>query len=254
MHAFEEIIARTDVFALFFDIDGTLIDIAPRPDDVVVSEELCRNLVRARLRHDGAVALLSGRSLSWIEQRFGDAVTAVGALHGLERRNAGGECERFPAPPALAAARETVSAVFAMTPGILIEDKGLSIAVHYRAAPESAETVRALAEGLARDSGGTLAALPGKCVVELRTVGPHKGNALDAFMLEQPFVGRRPVFFGDDRTDEDAFAAARALNGIAVAVGREPEEVGADLYLDDPPAVRAFLAEAASGGRLGGRA
>jgi Trehalose-6-phosphatase len=96
MHAFEEIIARTDVFALFFDIDGTLIDIAPRPDDVVVSEELCRNLVRARLRYDGAVALLSGRSLSWIEQRFGDAVTAVGACTGLNGATRAVNASAFP--------------------------------------------------------------------------------------------------------------------------------------------------------------
>ncbi|APF35941.1 trehalose-phosphatase [Chelatococcus daeguensis] len=254
MHAFEEIIARADAFALFFDIDGTLVDMAARPDDVVVSDALCRDLVRARLRYDGALALLSGRSLAWIDTRFGDAVAAVGALHGLERRSAGGVCQRFPAPPTLAAARQAICTAFAAVPGIIIEDKGLSIAVHYRAAPEAFEAVRSLAEDLARESGGTLAALPGKCVVELRTTGAHKGSALDAFMLEEPFLGRRPVFFGDDRTDEDAFAAARALNGIAVAVGREPEAVGADLYLDDPPAVRAFLADAAAGGRQGGRA
>ncbi|CAH1658748.1 trehalose-phosphatase [Chelatococcus asaccharovorans] len=229
-------------YALFFDVDGTLIDIALSPDAVEVPPDLPDALRRLSRRYGDALALLSGRSIPWLDGRFENAVVSVGGLHGLERRDAGGVLRRITAPPMLEAARATIMAALDDMTGVLVEDKDLSIALHYRAAPEQRLRVKRLLTRLAEASDGLLDVMPGKAVVELRTTGAHKGSALMAFMREDPFAGRLPVFFGDDRTDEDAFAAAREKGGVAVVIGRPAEEAGANLSLPDPASVRNFIA------------
>lgn len=240
------VVARRGRHALFFDIDGTLLEIAPTPDSVVVPPSLPDALRDASRRLGGALALVSGRSLAWIDTHFRQALVCVSGLHGIERRSFDGTVVRLAAPPALAAARREIAQAGRAWPGILVEDKGLTIAVHYRAAPAQASAVQRLLQALAAGSGGTLEALPGKALVELRPTGTDKGAAVSAFLREPPFLGRVPVFFGDDRTDEDAFAAVRAHGGVAVAVGRPAHDVGAHFALPDPAAVRAFVARAAA--------
>ncbi|CAH1678313.1 putative trehalose-phosphate phosphatase [Hyphomicrobiales bacterium] len=229
-------------YALFFDVDGTLIEIAMSPDAVEVPADLPESLRCLSRRYGAALALLSGRSIEWLDGRFENAVTPIGGLHGLERRDANGVLQRIGAPPMLEAARATIMAALDDMTGVLVEDKDLSIALHYRAAPEQRLPVKRLLTRLAEASDGTLDVLPGKAVVELRTTGAHKGSALMAFMREEPFAGRLPVFFGDDRTDEDAFAAAREKGGVAVVIGRPAEEAGANLSLPNPASVRKFIA------------
>ncbi|MDJ1158773.1 trehalose-phosphatase [Chelatococcus sp. SYSU_G07232] len=243
--------AEPQRYALFFDIDGTLIEIAPTPDAVVVPAALPDQFRRLARRFGGAVAFLSGRTLAWIDRRFDAVVTAVGALHGIERRTAAGTIERRVPPAGLDLARRTIDSAVAAWPGVLVEDKGLAVAVHYRSVPERGAVVDRLIADLAAGSDGALEALPGKAVAELRTAGAHKGTALEAFLAERPFLGRLPVFFGDDVTDQDGFAAARMHGGVAIAVGRSAREVGADFALPDPVAVRAFVARAVAPVREG---
>lgn len=238
----QTVVDRPADYAFFFDVDGTLIEIALSPDAVEVPDELPDDLRRLSHRYGDALALLSGRSIPWLDGRFFNAVTPIGGLHGLERRDATGTLRRIEAPPMLEAARATIMAALDDMTGVLVEDKDLSIALHYRAAPEQRLAVKHLLTRLAEASDGMLDVLPGKAVVELRTAGAHKGSALLAFMREEPFAGRLPVFFGDDRTDEDAFAAARSQGGIAVVIGRPAEEAGATIALPNPASVRDFIA------------
>lgn len=203
--------------ALFLDLDGTLAPIAARPQDVgpeprrtAVLEELVR-------RMEGRVAILSGRTLGEIDHILDGAVRPVAAVHGLDRREPDGTHsppEPHPDLPDVAAAFHELAA---SAPGLLVETKGLSAALHYRQAPDQEAAVRALAEGWAERTG--LRMQPGHMVVELRTPGPDKGDSLITFMAAAPFQGTIPVFVGDDLTDEPAFAAARRLGGSGVLVG-----------------------------------
>lgn len=245
----ETVVANPGNYALFFDVDGTLVEIALSPDAVEVPSDLPDALRRLSRRYGDALALLSGRSIPWLDGRFDSAVVSIGGLHGLERRDPNGVMRRMATPPMLDAARATIMAALDDMTGVLVEDKDLSIALHYRAAPEQRIPVKRLLTGLAEASGGMLDVMPGKAVVELRATGADKGTALMAFMHEDPFAGRLPVFFGDDRTDEDAFAAARAKGGIAVVIGRPAEEAGANLSLPDPASVRTFIALAGAENR-----
>lgn len=203
--------------ALFLDLDGTLAPIVARPQDVgpeprrtAILEELVR-------RMDGRVAILSGRTLAEIDHILDGAVRPAAAVHGLDRREPDGT-HRPPAPHSdLPEVRGAFQAFADQAPGLLVEAKGLSIALHYRQAPDQAAAVRALAEQWAARTG--LKMQPGHMVVELRTPGPDKGDSLTAFMAEAPFQGAVPVFVGDDLTDEPAFAAAHALGGAGVLVG-----------------------------------
>jgi trehalose 6-phosphate phosphatase len=246
----QHVIDHPSDYAFFFDVDGTLLEIALSPDAVEVPPDLPDALRRLAQRFGNAVALLSGRAIVWLDGRLENAVVPIGGLHGLERRDAGGTLWRFEPPPILSTARDAILAALDDMTGVLMEDKDLSIALHYRAAPEQRLTVKRLLTKLADASDGTLEVLPGKAVVELRTTGAHKGSALLAFMREPPFLDRRPVFFGDDRTDEDAFVAAKQKDGIAVVIGRPAEEVGATLSLPDPASVRAFIARAGASSRV----
>jgi trehalose 6-phosphate phosphatase len=145
---------------------------------------------------------------------------------------------RAEAPAAISRARRAVAELAAAHDGLLVEDKGLSLAIHYRLTPELEPLVRGSAEKIARDDG--LKLQMGRKVAEICTPGPDKGAALDAFMREPPFAGSRPVFVGDDLTDEDGFAAAEALGGLGVLVG-PARETRARLRLEDANAVRSWL-------------
>ena len=231
-----------DEVALFLDLDGTLAPIAATPDEVSGDDELWAILDALDARSGGRFAVLSGRSIGDIDRITGGHARAVAGVHGLERRCADGKIVRAEPPEGLYAARGVMEAFAARRPGVLVEDKGLGIALHYRQAPEHGEDAEQLALALAQHH--ELRSQPGSMVHELRAPGGGKGKALTAFMEEPPFRGGTPVFLGDDLTDEDGFAAVQAMGGYGVIVGpRTPTQ--ARWRLQDVGAARAWLARLA---------
>jgi trehalose 6-phosphate phosphatase len=216
--------------ALFLDLDGTLVEIAEHPDDVVAGDAL-----RALLRHvcdaaGGAVALITGRTIADADRILGGAIANIaGKLH-----------RDHVAASELRAALEDVRDL--SEAGVLharIEEKGASVALHYRHAPEIEQDVRACAAQIA--ARHRLRTLPGKMVIEIVAGAHTKGDAMEAFMRAAPFSGRAPVAIGDDVTDEDAFSAAARAGGFAIRVG-ESRTSSAAYRLATPAAVRDWLA------------
>ncbi len=231
---------QPDVMALFLDFDGTLVDIAPRPDAVVVPGGLAELLARLAESLDGALAVVSGRPIAELDAFLAPTRLTAAGLHGLEIR-VGDRVERMAAPSGLQAVRSDLIAA-PEAAGLRIEDKGLSIALHYRHTPERADAVRGLAEGLARPHPD-LSVLHGKMVVEIKPRAASKASALARLMAEPPFAGRCPVFVGDDVTDEDGMRAALERGGTAVKIGAG--DTCAPHRLPDPAALLAWLARPA---------
>jgi trehalose 6-phosphate phosphatase len=231
-----------DSLALFLDIDGTLLEFADHPDDVVVEPSLSDCLHRVSEMLGGALALLSGRSLARIDQLLGVPDLPAAGSHGAELRRANGAIQRqVRDATGMASLRAYARTVLADWPDVVIEDKPDAIALHYRAAPAAATSVSAAAERLASAAGPRYRLQRGDCVVELRGAGANKGDALAKLMQEAPFAGRTPWMIGDDLTDEHAFAAADRLGGVGIIVGtRTPTR--ARFSLAGPGAVRAWLA------------
>ncbi len=230
-------------WALFLDIDGTLLTHAETPDAVYVDDALRELLARLQAQADGALALISGRSIDDVDALFAPLVLPVAGQHGVEWRDAAGTLHRLPFPEAhLRQVAQRFAAFKARHPGIVFEDKGHNLALHYRLAPQLEREVRALVEHAVADLGGDFELQAGKMVVELKPGGHDKGTAIEAFMATAPFAGRTPVFLGDDLTDEFGFETVRRLGGHAVKVG-DGESV-ADWRLPDVGAVRAWLASA----------
>jgi trehalose 6-phosphate phosphatase len=206
--------------ALFLDVDGTLIEIAATPDAVEVPSTLAHTLVLASQREGGALALISGRPVEELDQLFAPLVFPAAGQHGLERRNAHGKIARsFVDVGALRNAREALVRLQATNAGLLLEDKGTALAMHYRLAPHLECEVTAVLERVAEPLQDTFMLRPGKCVLELAPRGYSKRSAIEAFMKEPPFAGRTPVFLGDDVTDEDGFRAVNDLGGHSIRVG-----------------------------------
>ena len=224
--------------ALFLDLDGTLAPIMPRPDDVGPDPARARLLVRLREALEDRVAVVSGRSLPDLDHILDRGVAAIGAVHGLVRRSADGAVTALEPHAGLEDARRILGELAHCDRGLLLEDKGLSVALHYRSAPSAAEAVIEAAERLSKATGLILQL--GDMVAELRTPGADKGAALTAFLREAPFLGALPVFVGDDLTDEDGFAAAERLGGFGVLVG-EPRPTTARYGLADPKDVSRWL-------------
>jgi trehalose 6-phosphate phosphatase len=207
-------------WALFLDVDGTLLEIMEHPDDVRAAPPLKRTLAVAADSLGGALALVSGRSIASLDAVFDPLRLPAAGLHGLERRDAGGRVH-YPSGYArrIAAARAALLEFVQSESGLLLEDKGAALALHYRGAPELVDACRRHV-GLARDAAGEdFHVQHGKMVFELKPSGRDKGTAVSDFMGETPFQGRRPVFVGDDVTDEDGFRAVNALGGISIRVG-----------------------------------
>jgi trehalose 6-phosphate phosphatase len=208
-----------DGWAFFLDIDGTLVDIAPTPDGVVVPPDLPGLLDRLLARTSGAVALLTGRGLDTIDRLFAPTRLPAGAIHGSQIRYPDGAVVVAPPAPALAGIRQRLAAFVAGHPGALLEDKGTAVAVHYRSVPALHDAVEAEVREAAAAGGEDLIVQPGKMVFEIRPAHADKGHALATLMANPPFEGRRPLAIGDDVTDETMFAAARRLGGDALRVG-----------------------------------
>jgi len=206
-------------WAYFFDVDGTLADLAETPGAVRVSEELRRSLEALHQCAGGAVAILSGRPLAEIDRLFPQAQLPASGQHGAERRNAEGHAIRHQPTRDLAPIRERLAHAIVDKPGLLLEDKGLSLALHYRRAPLLEEFVQRTMDALLPELGDEYGIQIGKSVVELKPSGRDKERALLEVMAEPPFVGRTPVFVGDDATDEFAFETVNRLGGLSIKVG-----------------------------------
>ena len=211
--------ARPD-WALFLDFDGTVVDFAPRPDEIRPSPDLVPALARAAGALGHALAIVTGRPIREIDSWLDGAVPAVAGLHGVERRSADGRVARVAgaSPPRgeVERARARLSGVAEANDGVFFEDKGSAFALHYRKAPDCG---RACREAVAELEGPAFEVLRGSAVAELRPRGVHKGAAIGAFMAETPFAGRTPVFVGDDVTDEDGFRTVNEMGGISILSG-----------------------------------
>jgi trehalose 6-phosphate phosphatase len=227
--------------ALFADLDGTLAPLEATPSQVGpdAARRAILNDLHAAL--EGRLAIISGRALADLDRILEGQVKAVAAVHGLVRRDAAGVVRQAVTDGRLGAALEALRAFASRRPGLLVEDKGLAAALHYRLEPAAAAPCRALARKLADQHG--LRAQHGDRVVELRVAGADKGAALAAFMAEPPFRGSIPWFIGDDLTDEDGFSAALALGGHGVIVGARRPTL-ASFALSGPEAVTAWLRSA----------
>lgn len=228
---------------LFLDVDGTLIDIAATPDAVRVPPGLVDDLARAERSFGGALALVSGRSIAELDRLFAPLRLAASGVHGAEFRLHGAADAPSPrTEPIPRAVWDDLVALLAAFPGTLVEDKGFSFAVHYRAAPETGPSLRAALAGLLRERPGLgLVILPGHCVFELKRPDVDKGAAIADFMRRAPFAGRRPVFIGDDVTDAPGFATVRHHDGWAYSVRQVFPGVSGTF--PDPAAVRRWLAD-----------
>lgn len=229
--------------ALFLDIDGTLLELARGPRHVRVDPYVVRLLPALAQTFDGALALITGRTLTDADRLFPRLHVPIAGQHGLVRRSIDGSVHAHPAAPELDRLREDLMRFASRHSGLLIEDKGTTLAVHYRLAPRLASPVHRLVRAHVEYFGdGSWRLLPGKMMVEIAPSGRDKGTAIQEYMDEPPFRGRMPVFVGDDRTDEHGFRATREMDGWAIKVG--PGATAAQYRLRDVGAVRRWLAAA----------
>jgi len=233
-------------WALFLDVDGTLLDYAPHPDRVVVPAPLRGLLEQIAHALDGSLALISGRTIADVDRLFAPLDLPVAGQHGAEIR-CGGRSEILGGSvAALAAILAPVYAFAASHQGIRVEDKGLSAAIHYRGAEAKREQLaEILAAAVDRSGGGNFNLLPGHLVFDLKQRAIDKGSALLHFMSAPPFRARIPVFIGDEATDEDGFAAALSQGGLAIRVGSDGD-TAAPYALPSPTALREWLARSAA--------
>jgi trehalose 6-phosphate phosphatase len=229
-----------DRAALFFDIDGTLLDLAPTPDRVLVPPGLPGTLENLFRSTGGATAFLTGRAIAAVDLLFAPLrLPAVGG-HGAEFRLAP-EAPVESAAPLPEGLRRGLKALEMIAPGILVEDKVATLSIHYRLAPETGPALRrALDEQRPQLNQAGLQILLGKEIIEIKPRLFNKGTGLLRMLRSEPFKGRTPVFFGDDTTDEDAFRVLPELGGIGISVGRRIE--GATFMFETPTRLREFLA------------
>jgi trehalose 6-phosphate phosphatase len=229
-------------WALFLDIDGTLLEIAATPQAVHPAGADTKLIAALFEKTSGALALVSGRSLAKIDELFSPLKLPAAGQHGVERRDARGKVYRpsFPADVLARAAQQLADFANRHT-GLVFEHKGYSMALHYRLAPRLAGAAHAVVREAARTVGNGVEVQRGKMVAELKLAGHDKGRAIDAFMREKPFIGRTPVFLGDDLTDEDGFRVVQRLGGHGIKIGAGTS--AAHWRLLNPAAARAWLSE-----------
>lgn len=227
-------------YAILLDIDGTILDLAPSPQQIRVPAGLRRTLVRLDELSGGAVALVSGRSLRDIDLIFAPLELAAIGGHGAELRVTAGAKALQRATPLPVALKRRLARLTELGPGILAEDKGYSLALHYRLAPEKADALHAAVRRICADAvAGTVDILPGKFVVEVKRAGVSKATAVRELMTHAPFADRRPIFIGDDTTDEPVFGIISQFGGLGFSVGRVAPNVNG--HFDEPESVRAWL-------------
>jgi trehalose 6-phosphate phosphatase len=228
--------------AILLDIDGTLLDFAPTPREVWVPPGLATTLDRLLARTSGALALVSGRSLNDIDLIFAPKQFPAVGGHGAEMRiSLDSESVATHAPPMDKELKMRLAAIAKLSPGILLEDKGYSLALHYRLAPHAEKAIYEAVSLIRADlPNAPIEVLPGKCVCEIKHSGFTKATGVRELMTHEPFKGRHPIFIGDDVTDETVFAIMPDLGGLAFSVGRRAQGVAG--HFDEPRDVRAWLA------------
>ncbi|WP_158543457.1 trehalose-phosphatase [Dyella solisilvae] len=229
-----------DRWAMFLDVDGTLIDFADRPEQVCVDARLRELLDDLYATLDGALALVSGRSLDDLDDLFSHPPWAMAGLHGLELRCADGRYRGVHIGAARRSlVRDIAGNIAASLPGVSLEDKGMAMALHCRTAPRQFVALRERVEAMLPELAG-YEMQAGNLVVELKPEGMDKGKVVASLLAGWPFSGRLPVYVGDDLTDEHGFATANLECGLSVRVGvREPSL--AHFSLPEPAAARAWL-------------
>jgi trehalose 6-phosphate phosphatase len=227
-------------WCLFLDVDGTLVELTDTPSQTEADPEIKSLLREVAERLGGAVALVSGRKIETLDQLFAPLILPAAGLHGVERRKAGGTIQGASfVDSQLDGARAAIKALVEAHPGTLLEDKDRTLAVHFRLAPQLEQLMRQAIIDIAKPLGSNYHIQSGKMLFEIKPRGFSKATAIKAFMQESPFSGRRPVFAGDDLTDQDGFAIVEAQDGISIGVG---DVVRGQYYLENVTAVRGWLA------------
>lgn len=231
-------------WCLFLDVDGTLIEFTDSPCETIAGDELKALLGEVTERLGGAVALVSGRSIRFLDALFAPLRLPTAGLHGVERRKASGAMHGASFVDAqLDRARSALNSLVADHPGTFVEDKGRTLAVHFRKAPQCEAMLREALAAIAAPLGGNYHIQEGDYTLEIKPRGFTKATAVKAFLNEPPFLGRRPVFVGDDLTDQDALATVEEEGGISIAVGCR---VRGQFRLENAAAVRAWLGRIAA--------
>lgn len=227
-------------WCLFLDVDGTLLELADSPGGVAVDPQLLPLLESLAQASSGALALVSGRTIQNLDQLLGSSHLPIAGLHGCERRDASGHLHVAPvAREQLSEVRAGLDRLVARHPGLMLEDKGAGLALHFLKARELEHELRAEVALLAAPLVPRFTILDGHAVIEVKPAAHTKDSAVTAFMEEPPFRGRQPIFIGDDVTDRDGFTAVRRYSGgLAIAVG---PRVKSEWWLPDPRAVREWL-------------
>jgi trehalose 6-phosphate phosphatase len=236
-------IAPTESSAYFFDVDGTLLELRRRPEEVVADEHLRGLLTRLQTAAGGAVALVSGRSIADLDRIFDPLTLPTAGLHGADIRFPDGS-RQLPRTDLMDEVRPLVAAFAASHEGIWLEDKGATLAMHFRERPELAGEILAFLSHF--QQGRDLAVQEGKMVVELKSAAHDKGTAIRTLLERPPFEGRQPVFVGDDLTDEHGFVEVQRVGGIAIRIGVPDVLTEARLHMPDPAYLRDRLRELAA--------
>ncbi|MBB4200331.1 trehalose 6-phosphate phosphatase [Rhodoblastus sphagnicola] len=216
------VLGDPQTYCIFLDFDGTLVEIADRPEDVRIDPTMLQFLENLRDASGRALALVSGRDIGVIDRLIHPLILPVAGVHGLQRRDAAG---RLHSPiidqSIVEAIAAEAAAAFRLEPGVVIEKKTGAVAIHFRLRPDFEKPCLAFARKILR-TRSDLNLIEGKMVCEIRLSGSDKGAVVDAFLIERPFKGKTPIFAGDDATDEPAFATVNARDGLSIKVGAGP--------------------------------
>lgn len=244
--AFHALSLNPEQWALFLDIDGTLLDIAKTPDRIVVPPALPQHLEAVAKRLGGALALVTGRSVAFADTLFAPFHFPIAGLHGAERRDATGRLQQVQIPPEFEEMKRSIARQAEVLPGVLVEDKGAAVAVHYRLAPEYRAAVEAIMERHLGEAGPDWALQDGKMVIEIRPGRANKGHAIEAFLEDELFQHRKPFAIGDDVTDESMFKIANELGGQSLRIGAPVTETFAHASLPSPAHLRELIGRLAA--------
>jgi trehalose 6-phosphate phosphatase len=230
-----------DSLAIFLDLDGTLVDIAQQPHLVEIPESLLAALDAAHTRLTGALAIISGRTIASLDELLAPLRLPTAGVHGLEYRDGGGRIHHMLNVEIPAECRQSMKALVESNKGLLLEDKGSCLTLHYRQNPAKEALVKNKMAAMMDRIGPGFTLQNGKMIVELRPTGINKGTAIETFMAIAPFIGRKPVFIGDDTTDEDGFAVINNIGGYSVRVSPNPTQTEAKYAMPDVSTVREWL-------------